>query len=122
MRWSSIKLYFMIGLPTETDEDILGIADLVRKVIKAFHDSERTASRLCSISVSASVFVPKPHTPFQWSAQDTKDEIVRADYCRNEFRNNKGATFSYHEPDTSILRLRSRVVTGGLLRLSPARI
>ena len=86
--WSSIKLYFMIGLPTETDEDILGIADLVRKVIKAFHDipKEQRAGSV-QISVSASVFVPKPHTPFQWSAQDTKDEIVRKQtLLRNEFR------------------------------------
>lgn len=103
--WSSIKLYFMIGLPTETDEDILGIADLVRKVIKAFHDipKEQRAGSV-QISVSASVFVPKPHTPFQWSAQDTKDEIVRKQtLLRNEFRTIRGATFSYHEPDTSIL-------------------
>ena len=70
--WRQVKLYFMCGLPTETDEDVLQIADLAKKVIKA--GREATGSRDIRCTVSIGGFVPKPHTPFQWAAQaDARD-------------------------------------------------
>lgn len=76
--WSSVKLYFMIGLPGETDEDVLAIADLAKKVQYKYR--EITGKGGCKVTVSASSFVPKPYTPFQWSAQNSMDELRRKQY------------------------------------------
>ena len=103
--WSGVKLYFMIGLPTETDEDILGIADLAAKVRGEYYkipkDKRKPGLR---ITVSASSFVPKPHTPFQFCAQDTIEEIRRKQLLlRDALRQVKGVDFSYHESLVSTL-------------------
>ena len=103
--WSSVKLYFMIGLPTETDEDILGIADLARKVRAEYYslpkDKRKPGLR---ITVSASSFVPKPFTPFQYCAQDTIEEIRRKQMLlRDALKQVKGVTFSYHDSLVSTL-------------------
>ncbi|MDO4542951.1 MAG: TIGR03960 family B12-binding radical SAM protein [Clostridia bacterium] len=76
--WTGVKLYFMIGLPTETDEDVLGIAELAKKVSGVYYSlpKERRQKGL-RITVSVSTFVPKPFTPFQWAPQNTLEEIVR---------------------------------------------
>lgn len=103
--WAGVKLYFMIGLPTETDEDVLGIAELAKKVRDAYYSvpKEQRAKGL-RITVSASSFVPKPFTPFQWESQDTKAEIVRKQQLLKEaLRSVKGVEFNYHAPDVSVL-------------------
>lgn len=102
--WSSIKLYFMIGLPTETDEDILGIKDLSYKVKDLFFatPSERRKGNL-RITTSAACFVPKPFTPFQWVGQNSLDEFNRKiSLLRNSIRDKK-VTFNYHDPKLSYL-------------------
>ncbi len=103
--WSSVKLYFMLGLPTETDEDVLGIADLAEKVRKCYFSvpKEKRAPGL-RITVSASVFVPKNFTPFQWSPQLDYDSVVRRQQLLKEaLRKIKGVDFKYHAPDVSYI-------------------
>ena len=103
--WSSVKLYFMLGLPTETDEDVLGIADLAEKVRKCYFSvpKEKRAPGL-RITVSASVFVPKNFTPFQWSAQLDFDSVVRRQQLlKDALRKIKGVDFKYHAPDVSYI-------------------
>ncbi len=103
--WTGVKLYFMIGLPTETDEDVLGIADLAKKVVNVFYSlPKEKRSKGLRVSVSASSFVPKPFTPFQWEAQNTKEELMRKQQLlRSALRSIRGVEFSYHAPDVSIL-------------------
>ena len=103
--WSAVKLYFMIGLPTETDEDVLGIVDLAQKVQRCYfaQPKEKRAPGL-RITVSASVFVPKPFTPFQWSPQlDCETVIRRQQMLRQELSKIKGIDFKYHAPDLSYI-------------------
>ena len=103
--WSAVKLYFMIGLPTETDEDVLGIADLAEKVRKCYFSvpKEKRAPGL-RITVSASVFVPKAHTPFQWASQLDKETVIRRQkMLKAELKKVKGVDFKYHEPDVSYI-------------------
>ena len=103
--WNSVKLYFMIGLPTETEEDLLGIADLARKVSALFYSmpKEKRGKGL-RLSVSASSFVPKPFTPFQWEPQDRKETLIeKQKFLRAAMKGIRGAEFSYHAPDISVL-------------------
>jgi len=103
--WSSCKLYFMMGLPTETYEDLDGIADLADKVVKQYFAVPKTQrAKGLRVTCSASVFVPKPFTPFQWEPQDTQ-EVVKAkqQHVRDLFKQIKGANFNYHESDLSYL-------------------
>ena len=102
--WSNVKLYFMIGLPTETDEDLLGIADLAKKVVACYFalPREKRAKGL-KVVVSASTFVPKPFTPFQWAAQDRLEEIRRKQGLLRNALNIRGVTFNWHDPETSFL-------------------
>ena len=103
--WSSVKLYFMIGLPTETDGDILGIAELAQKVRREYYSlpKEKRMQGL-RITVSASSFVPKPFTPFEFCAQDTIDELRRKQQLlRDALSKVKGVDFSYHESLVSTL-------------------
>ena len=103
--WSAVKLYFMIGLPTETDEDVLAIAELARLVRRCYFSvpKERRAPGL-RITVSASVFVPKNFTPFQWEAQLDAEMVVRRQkLLRDALREVKGVDFKYHAPDVSFI-------------------
>ena len=75
--WNSVKLYFMLGLPTETDEDVLGIAELVYKVIQQWKENAVNKKRGLRVHVATAYFVPKPHTPFQWEKQITPQEYLR---------------------------------------------
>ncbi len=103
--WSAVKLYFMIGLPTETDEDVLGIADLAQKVRACYFavPKEQRAPGL-RITVSASVFVPKNFTPFQWCGQlDSETVIRRQNLLKEALRRIKGVDFKYHAPDLSYI-------------------
>ena len=103
--WSAVKLYFMLGLPTETDEDVLGIADLAEKVRRCYFSvpKERRAPGL-RITVSASVFVPKNDTPFQWAPQlDYETVVHRQQLLRQTLSKVKGVDFKYHAPDLSYI-------------------
>ncbi|MBE5766492.1 MAG: TIGR03960 family B12-binding radical SAM protein [Clostridiales bacterium] len=103
--WSAVKLYFMIGLPTETDEDVLGIADLAKKVAQCYFavPKGQRAPGL-RITVSASVFVPKPHTPFQWAGQPDSETIHRRQQMLKQALSGiKGVDFKYHEMDVSFI-------------------
>ncbi|MBR2601921.1 MAG: TIGR03960 family B12-binding radical SAM protein [Clostridia bacterium] len=102
--WSSVKLYFMDGLPTETTEDLDGIADLARKVVGEYFKvpKDRRAKGL-RVTVSASTFVPKPFTPFQWAAQDTIPQINEKQEHLREKLKIKGVNFNWHAPNLSFL-------------------
>ena len=103
--WSSVKLYFMMGLPSETYEDLDGIAALADKVVaQYFAVPKAQRAKGLRVTCSASVFVPKPFTPFQWEPQDTQ-EVVREkqQHVREAFKKIKGANFNYHESDLSYL-------------------
>ena len=95
--WLGIKLYFMLGLPTETDEDLDGIIDLVRKIKRL------AAKRPPKINVSLAFFVPKPHTPFQWEPQITRTEMERKRRYILENGRIRGIKYDFHNPDTSFL-------------------
>ena len=106
--WQGVKLYFMIGLPTETDEDILGIAELARKVSRLFYQmpkDKRGKGLRCT--VSASTFVPKPFTPFQWAPMCTKEQFLdKAALTKQAVReqlNQKRIKYNWHEADVSVL-------------------
>ena len=102
--WSSVKLYFMSGLPTETTEDLDGIADLARKVIAEYFNVPKTQrAKGLRVTASVSVFVPKPFTPFQWAAQDTVETVIRKQEHLKQVLNIKGVTFHWHEPYVSHL-------------------
>ncbi|MCJ7752748.1 MAG: B12-binding domain-containing radical SAM protein, partial [Armatimonadetes bacterium] len=75
--WTRLKLYFMIGLPTETDEDVEAIGDLVHRLVKFGRGAVGSRQSRLQIAVSANTFVPKPHTPLQWAAQDTSEDLAR---------------------------------------------
>lgn len=103
--WDSIKLYFMIGLPFETDEDVAGIADLAREVLWLGRDvaRERGKAGRVGVNVSVSSFVPKPHTPFQWCAQNSVEELLRKQELIRERARVKGLTVSFHDVRVSHL-------------------
>lgn len=102
--WSGVKLYFMLGLPTETDEDVLGIADLARKVYMAWRECTPNRARGVRITVSTSWFVPKPHTAFQWDAQIPVEEYQRrVNLLRDALKRDKSITYNWHDPQTSYL-------------------
>ena len=114
--WSSVKLYFMLGLPTETDEDVLGIADLVYKIILAWKEHAINKKRGLRVHVATAFFVPKPHTPFQWEKQITPQEYLRRCKLLKEHFYSKSMEYDYHEPDLSRLEA---VMARGDRRLGP---
>lgn len=99
--WTVMKLYFMIGLPTETDEDMDAIADLVNKV-RQFRDAGGNV-RKSMVNVSVGTFVPKPHTPFQWSAQLTLEESRRKIQLLKKNMPKKGCNLKWHSPEQSFM-------------------
>ncbi|MGI6012783.1 MAG: TIGR03960 family B12-binding radical SAM protein [Oscillospiraceae bacterium] len=101
--WNSVKLYFMLGLPTETDEDIVGIADLAFQVLRTWKQYSTNKSRGVRITVSTSCFVPKPHSPFQWEAQVTPEEYERRVKLLRETMTAKAITYNWHDPETSLI-------------------
>jgi radical SAM family uncharacterized protein len=110
--WDRVKLYFMIGLPTETDEDLAGIADMVRTVVGAYQSlPPERRRRPLSVTVSVSTMVPKPHTPFQWAAQDSVGTIRRKQRLLRELLRMGGVTFHWHEAPVS--RLEAVMSRGG---------
>ena len=108
--WNNVKLYFMLGLPTETDEDVLGIAELVYKIINAWKDCASNKKRGLRVHVATAFFVPKPHTPFQWEKQITPEEYLRRTKLLKSHFYSKSIEYNYHEPDLS--RLEAVVARG----------
>ena len=101
--WSSVKLYFMLGLPTETDEDVLGIADLAEKVYKTWREVTPNPRRGVTITVSTAWFVPKPHTAFQWEPQITMEEYQRRVKLLREHMKGRSIKYNWHDSQTSFL-------------------
>ena len=100
--WNSVKLYFMIGLPFENDDDVLAIADLARKVQYKYY--QVTGKRGCKVTCSASFFVPKPYTAFQWFAQYDLENIRRKQFLlKDEIKTIKNVTLNYHDSKTGII-------------------
>lgn len=105
----TVKLYFMIGLPTETDDDLRGIADIVKK-IKYCYKTHATSKKALSLGVSTSTFVPKPFTPFQWEAQISLSEIERRQGLLKSILRPLGIKYNYHDGKTS--RLEATLARG----------
>lgn len=104
--YSSVKLYFMMGLPTETDEDIVGIAELANRIIDLYYSIEnRPKGRGVQISISCATFVPKPFTPFQFEPQDTREMIEHKQNLLLETVKTKKIKVSYHNPEVSQLEV-----------------
>ena len=101
--WNNVKLYFMLGLPTETDEDVLGIADLIYKIIKTWQANASNKKRGLRVHVATAYFVPKPHTPFQWEQQITPEEYLRRCKLLKSHFYSKSIEYNYHAPDLSRL-------------------
>ncbi|MCD8375340.1 MAG: TIGR03960 family B12-binding radical SAM protein [Oscillospiraceae bacterium] len=101
--WSNVKLYFMLGLPTETDEDVLGIADLARKVLQCWREESPNKKRGVRITVSTSFFVPKAHTAFQWEGQISQQEYMRRVALLRENMRERAIRYNWHDPQTSFL-------------------
>jgi len=114
--WNNVKLYFMLGLPTETDEDVLGIAELVYKVIQKWKEHATNKKRGLRVHVATAYFVPKPHTPFQWEKQITPEEYLRRCRLLKSHFYSKAITYDYHAPDLSRLEA---VFARGDRRLGP---
>ena len=108
--WNNVKLYFMLGLPTETDEDVLGIADLVYKVIQTWKEHASNKKRGLRVHVATAYFVPKPHTPFQWEKQIDPQEYLRRCRLLKDHFYSKSIEYNYHTPDIS--RLESVTARG----------
>ena len=102
--YTSVKLYFMLGLPTETDEDLIGITSLGQRIVNLFYEMpERPKGKSVNVSVSVSTFVPKPFTPFQYEPQDNLSEVERKQKLLINSLTTKKITLSWHDSKTSIL-------------------
>ncbi len=99
--WSKVKLYFMLGLPTETDEDLAGIVDLAMRIKNLYHDIRGRYD--CRITVSVSSFVPKPFTPFQWMPQCTVAEVERKQQYLKKLFTDRHIRYVYHDAKTGYL-------------------
>ena len=99
--WNGIKLYFMLGLPTETDEDVLGIAELADRVVHCWRENASNKARGLRVTVSTSCFVPKPHTPFQWEPQVTREEYLRRVNLLRDNMKARAVTYNWHDAETS---------------------
>lgn len=101
--WSTVKLYFMMGLPTETDEDLRAIADLAYKALSVWKEYASNRGRGARITVSVSCFIPKPCTPFQWEAQNTMEEFERKQELLRSCLRSRAITFNWHDASASLL-------------------
>jgi len=114
--WNNVKLYFMLGLPTETDDDVLGIAELVWKIIRTWKETATQKKRGLSINLATAFFVPKPFTPFQWEAQISPEEFIRRVHLLQSALKSKSVDYRYHGSDLSFLEA---VLARGDRRLAP---
>ena len=99
--WKQVKLYFMMGLPTETDEDVIGIARLAKKVVDLY--TEIKGKRGVKVTISVACFVPKPYTPFQWFGQVPLAEFERRQHLLKEHITDRAITFNYHDARLSVI-------------------
>lgn len=114
---TSVKLYFMLGLPGETDEDIIGIPKLAQKIVDEYYKNpDRPKGRSCQVSISVSCFVPKCDTPFQWCGQDTREELIRKQKLLGQNITSRRIRYSWHESKVSFLEA---VFARGDRRLAP---
>ena len=107
--WNQVKLYFMLGLPTETEDDMKGIAHLAQKIAETYYEvvpKEQRRGKV-QINVSTSFFVPKPFTPFQWAPMFREEDFIeKAKVVKNEIRsqlNQRSIRYNWHEPDVTVL-------------------
>lgn len=113
--WNTVKLYYMLGLPTETDEDILGIAQMANDVLHCWRENSKNKNRGVKITISTSCFIPKPFSPFQWEQQiSMKEYRRRVDLLRNAITA-KNVYYRWHDPETSYIEA---VLSRGDRRLS----
>lgn len=125
--WTRVKLYFMLGLPTETEEDIKGIADLSNKIAAVFYETVPKEKRNGKVQIvaSTSFFIPKPFTPFQWARMCTKEEFLDKAYLTRtaikEQLNQKSIKYNWHEADVSVLEgllaRGDRRLSGAILKI-----
>lgn len=102
--WTTVKLYFMIGLPTETLDDVAGIAQLGQKVVNAYYNAEnRQKGKSVKVTLSTASFVPKPFTPFQWFPQDTMDKLKEKQMHLKDSITTKKINYNYHDSSTSFV-------------------
>lgn len=114
--YTTVKLYFMLGLPTETDEDIIGIAELAQKIVDLFYSlPERPKGKSVQVSISTATFVPKPFTPFEFEPQDTREMIEHKQKLLTESIKSRKIRPSWHDPSVSLIEA---VLARGDRRLS----
>ncbi len=114
--WNTVKLYYMLGLPTETDEDIVGIADMAGRILHCWRENAKNKNRGVKITVSTSCFIPKPHSPFQWEPQITREEYLRRVNLLRASINSRNVIYNWHDADTSVVEA---VLSRGDRRLGP---
>lgn len=120
--WNKVKLYFMLGLPTETEDDMKDIAHLADKIARRYYEIPKDQRNgKCQITVSTSFFVPKPFTPFQWVPMNNRDEFLgKAKIVNQEVKdqlNRKSIKYNWHEADVTVLE---GILARGDRRLAPA--
>lgn len=107
--WNKVKLYFMLGLPTETEDDMRAIPELANEIAALYYDTvpKELRNGKCQITISTSFFVPKPFTPFQWAVMQDRDEYLRRAKIVNDHRkaqlNHKSISYNWHEADVTVL-------------------
>ena len=101
--WNSVKLYYMLGLPTETDDDIVGIAEMANQVLHCWRENARNKNRGVKITISTSCFIPKPHSPFQWEEQISKEEYLRRVNLLRSSITARNVTYNWHDAETSVI-------------------
>lgn len=99
--WNAVKLYYMLGLPTEDDESILGIAGMANEVLHCWRENTNNRSRGVKITISVACFIPKPHSPFQWEAQISPEEYIRRVNLLRSAITAKSVSFGWHDAETS---------------------
>ena len=101
--WNTVKLYYMLGLPTETDEDILGIAEMANQILHCWRVNARNKNRGVKITISTSCFIPKPQSPFQWEAQISLEEYLRRVNLLRSAITAKNVTYNWHDAETNLI-------------------
>lgn len=101
--WNSVKLYYMLGLPTETDDDVRGIAEMANQVLHCWRMYAKNKNRGVKITISTSCFIPKPHSPFQWEPQVSVDEYLRRVNLLRSSITAKNVTYNWHDAETSLI-------------------
>ena len=101
--WNSVKLYYMLGLPTESDEDIKGIAEMADRVLHCWRQYAKNKNRGVRITISTSCFIPKPHSPFQWESQITPEEYLRRVNLLRSSITARNVVYNWHDAETSLI-------------------